>query len=284
MNLALNKNVFVSTADPGYPKEKLVDGDKTLSGSWLATVAGTTRGSWCIVDLGTKCLLTDIVLHVFRGCVIFDIEISLDNITYTSVATDLTIPIETFQTFTQVNNLEARYIKINNIGAYATGNNHGIAELEVNGTIINPNNIHYLFESNNNIYTHDGNTFIQLLEPLTPTLFINEGLEVLNLPNYELNKLDNVSILIFTDNQSITQAEIHYITEEFNPLWLELSTQPFKPIDILNKAESFEVLTWTDESSSVELQANGNLQTIDSGKLFSFELNDFNTITNIITS
>jgi hypothetical protein len=210
---------------------------------------------------------------------IFDIETSLDNITYTSVATDLTIPIETFQTFPQVNNLEARYVKINNIGAYAAGNNHGIAELEINGTIINPNNIHYLFESNDNVYTHNGNSFVQLFEPLTPILFINEGLEVLNLPNYELNKLDNVSILIFTDNQSITQAEIHYITEEFNPLWLEVSTQPFKPIDILNKSESFEVLTWTDDKEELPSTQLGIEEVIDNGKLFKTTLEDFISVT-----
>ena len=94
-------------------------------------------------------------------------------------------------------------------------------------------------------------------------------------------QFEEVEITVNTKTNNIESIKSNFDACTDTKVWLELSTQPFKPIDILNKAESFEVLTWTDESSITELQANGSLQTIDSGKLFSFELNDFSTIDNI---
>jgi len=135
-------------------------------------------------------------------------------------------------------------------------------------------NIKHLIKSSNKIYLlNEEGQWVEsdLQEPLSKEDFETYGLDNLSDIADKLDSLpdEEFEIITWTDSQPI------------EPLWLELTTQPFKPIDILNKAESFEVLTWTDESSSIELQANGSLQTIDSGKLFSFELNDFSTIANI---
>ena len=131
----------------------------------------------------------------------------------------------------------------------------------------------HFIKSNNQIFTLSNNQLIDtLLTNPTEADFLSQGFDSLNILNSSL-----LSTLPSSEIEILTYTDISADTK----VWLELSTQPFKPIDILNKAESFEVLTWTDESSSVELQTNGSLQTIDSGKLFSFELNDFDAITNI---
>ena len=130
----------------------------------------------------------------------------------------------------------------------------------------------HLIKSNNQIFTLSNNQLIDtLLANPTETDFLSQGFDSLNTLNSSL-----LSTLPSSEIEILTYTDVYTDTK----VWLELSTQPFKPIDILNKAESFEVLTWTDESS-IELQASCSLQAIDSGKLFSFELNDFDTIDNI---
>lgn len=145
--------------------------------------------------------------------------------------------------------------------------------------------VKYLIKSSNKIQTLLENNWVDTLvsQPLSKMDFETHGIDDLSaIPPYKMEELEKpYSILIWTDNTDATTATLNYNYDQYEPKWLEIETDLFKPIDILNKAESFEVLTWTDESSSIELQASGSLQTIDSGKLFSFELNDFNTIANI---
>ena len=131
----------------------------------------------------------------------------------------------------------------------------------------------HLIKSNNQIFTLSNNQLIDtLLTNPTEADFLSQGFDSLSTLNSSL-----LSTLPSSEIEILTYTDVSADTK----IWLELSTQPFKPIDILNKAESFEVLTWTDEGSITELQANGSLQAIDSGKLFSFELDDFDTIANI---
>ena len=102
----------------------------------------------------------------------------------------------------------------------------------------------HFIKSNNQIFTLSDNQLVDtvLINP-TETDFLSQGF-------YNLNTL-NSSLL-----STLSSSEIEILTYTDIPtdikVWLELSTQPFKPIDILNKAESFEVLTWTDDATYPE--------------------------------
>lgn len=157
-----------------------------------------------------------------------------------------------------------------------------IAELQMRAIAVK---IKHLIKSSNKIQTLLENNWVDTLvsQPLSKVDFETHGIDDLSaIPPYKMEELEKpYSILTWTDNTDATTTTLNYNYDQYEPKWLEIETDPFKPIDILNKAESFEVLTWTDEGNSAELQASGSLQAIDSGKLFSFELNDFDTITNI---
>ena len=102
----------------------------------------------------------------------------------------------------------------------------------------------HLIKSNNQIFTLSNNQLIDtLLTSPTEADFLSQGFDSLNTLNSSL-----LSTLPSSEIEILTYTDMPVDTK----VWLELSTQPFKPIDILNKAESFEVLTWTYDATYSE--------------------------------
>lgn len=109
-----------------------------------------------------------------------------------------------------------------------------------------------------------------LVGPISKEDFISTGITFIEeIPSVKWNEIEDVFEIVSLDEDATGSSR-----------WIEFETSVFSPMGLMNSEDSFELLTWTDDSTeTVETRVgHDNGVETEMGSAFMIELGEFDTI------